>query len=226
MHATAEQAGQQDSVDVLIVGAGVSGIGAAYYLQRDHPGRSYAILEARGASGGTWDLFRYPGVRSDSDLHTFGYEFRPWRSEVAIADGDSILGYLRETAAEYGIDRNIRYHTKVIGADWSAADARWTVTTENAGTGERSAITCDWLLCAAGYYRYDQGFTPDFAGRELFGEPVVHPQDWPEGLDYDGKRVVVIGSGATAVTLIPAMAPAAAHVTMLQRTPSYVLPIP
>ena len=219
-------ADQPDSVDVLIVGAGVSGIGAAYYLQRDHPGRSYAIVEARGASGGTWDLFRYPGVRSDSDLHTFGYEFRPWRSEVAIADSGSILAYLRETAAEYGIDRKIRYHTKVTSAFWSSADARWTVTTQNAETGERGTLTCAWLLCAAGYYRYDQGFTPEFAGRERFGGPVVHPQQWPQDLDYAGKRVVVIGSGATAVTLIPAMAPDAAHVTMLQRTPSYVLPVP
>ena len=226
MGATGAEPGQVDSVDVLIVGAGVSGIGAAYYLQRDHPGRSYAILEARGASGGTWDLFRYPGVRSDSDLHTFGYEFRPWRSDVAIADGDSILAYLRETAAEYGIDRHIRYHAKVVAAAWSSADARWTVTVEDAGTGERSSVTCKWLFCAAGYYRYDQGFAPDFAGRERFGGPVVHPQQWPQDLDYAGKRVVVIGSGATAVTLIPAMTAAAAHVTMLQRTPSYVLPVP
>jgi cation diffusion facilitator CzcD-associated flavoprotein CzcO len=221
-----EGAGQRDSVDVLIVGAGVSGIGAAYYLQRDHPGRSYAILEGRGASGGTWDLFRYPGVRSDSDLHTFGYEFRPWRSEVAIADGDSILAYLRETAAEYGIDEHIRYHSKVVSAAWSSADARWTVTVEDGRTGERSSVFCTWLFCAAGYYRYDQGFAPEFAGRERFGGPVVHPQQWPEDLDYAGKRVVVIGSGATAVTLIPAMAGQAGHVTMLQRTPSYVLPVP
>jgi cation diffusion facilitator CzcD-associated flavoprotein CzcO len=218
--------GEPDFVDVLIVGAGVSGIGAAYYLRRDHPGRSYAILEARGASGGTWDLFRYPGVRSDSDLHTFGYEFRPWRSEVAIADGDSILAYVRETAAEYGIDRNIRYHTKVVGASWSSADARWTVQVENTETGEPSAVSCKWLFCASGYYRYDEGFTPHFEGRERFGGPIVHPQHWPSDLDYRGKRVVVIGSGATAVTLIPAMAPDAAHVTMLQRTPSYVLPVP
>jgi cation diffusion facilitator CzcD-associated flavoprotein CzcO len=214
------------SVDVLIVGAGVSGIGAAYYLQRDHPGRSYAILEARGASGGTWDLFRYPGVRSDSDLHTFGYEFRPWRSDVAIADSASILAYFRETAAEYGIDRKVRYRTKVTSASWSSADARWTVTTQDTATGERGTLTCAWLVCAAGYYRYDQGFTPEFAGRERFRGPVVHPQQWPEDLDYAGKRVVVIGSGATAVTLVPAMAPDAAHVTMLQRTPSYVLPVP
>ena len=219
-------ADQRDSVDVLIVGAGVSGIGTAYYLQRDHPGRSYVILEARGASGGTWDLFRFPGVRSDSDLHTFGYEFRPWRSEVAIADGDSILAYLRETAATCGIDRNIRYRTKVLGASWSSSDARWTVHVENTETGEPGTVTCRWLLSASGYYRYDDGYAPDFAGRERFGGPVVHPQRWPADLDYAGKRVVIIGSGATAVTLVPAMAPAAAHVTMLQRTPSYVLPVP
>jgi len=217
---------ERDSVDVLIVGAGISGIGAAYYLGRDHPGRSYAILEARGASGGTWDLFRFPGVRSDSDLHTFGYEFRPWRSDTAIAAADSILAYLRETAAAYGIDRHIRYRAKAVAASWSSADARWTVTVENAGTGERSAVTCRWLFCAAGYYRYDEGFTPRFEGREQFRGPVIHPQQWPEDLDYSGKRVVVIGSGSTAVTLIPAMAGTAAHVTMLQRTPSYVLPVP
>jgi len=226
MDGTADKAGEQDSVDVLIVGAGVSGIGAGYYLQRDHPQRSYAILEARGASGGTWDLFRYPGVRSDSDLHTFGYEFRPWRSDTAIADSGSILAYVRETAAAYGIDRKIRYHTTVISADWSDADTRWTVTTQDTSTGERRDLTCRWLFCAAGYYRYDQGFTPHFEGRDRFGGPIVHPQHWPADLDYDGKRVVVIGSGATAVTLIPAMAPTAAHVTMLQRTPSYVLPVP
>jgi monooxygenase len=217
-------AGHREFIDVLIVGAGLSGIGAAYYLQRDHPGRRYLIVEARGASGGTWDLFRYPGVRSDSDLHTFGYEFRPWRSEVAIADSASILAYVRETAAEYGIDRNIRYDTKVTAASWSSADALWTVTL-SAGDSE-SVITCRWLLCAAGYYRYDEGFTPRFEGRERFAGPVIHPQFWPEDLDYAGKRVVVIGSGATAVTLIPAMAPTVAHVTMLQRTPSYVLPVP
>jgi cation diffusion facilitator CzcD-associated flavoprotein CzcO len=215
-----------ESVDVLIVGAGVSGIGAAYYLQRDHPQRSYAIVEARAASGGTWDLFRYPGVRSDSDLHTFGYEFRPWRSSVAIADAPSILSYLRETAAEHGIDSRIRYQTRVVSAAWSSGDARWTVETEHSETGERSVLTCRWLLCAAGYYRYDQGYTPDFAGRERFRGPVVHPQLWPDDLDYAGKRVVIIGSGATAVTLVPAMAGTAAHVTMVQRTPSYVIPLP
>ncbi|HEY1818991.1 MAG TPA: NAD(P)/FAD-dependent oxidoreductase [Trebonia sp.] len=217
---------QEEPIDVLIVGAGISGIGAAYYLQRDHPQRSYTILEARGASGGTWDLFRYPGVRSDSDLHTFGYEFRPWRSDIAIADAGSILAYLRETAAEYGIDRHIRYRTKVVAADWSSADARWIVTVEDADTGERSTLSATWLFSASGYYRYDEGFTPQFKGRERFGGPIVHPQHWPDDLDYAGQRVVVIGSGATAVTLIPAMAKTAAHVTMLQRTPSYVLPVP
>ncbi len=222
----ATNAVESGSVDVLIVGAGVSGIGAAYYLQRDHPERSYAILEARDSSGGTWDLFRFPGIRSDSDLHTFGFEFRPWRSDVAIADGDSILAYLRETAAEYGIDRHIRYRTRAVTASWSSDDARWTVTTENTETGEQGAITCRWLLSASGYYRYDEGYTPHFEGRDRFTGPIVHPQHWPEDLDYSGKRIVIIGSGATAVTLIPAMAKTAAHVTMLQRTPSYILPVP
>ncbi|WP_369368516.1 flavin-containing monooxygenase [Streptomyces sp. CG4] len=213
-------------LDVLIVGAGISGIGAAYYLQRDHPGRSYAILESRGASGGTWDLFRYPGIRSDSDLHTFGYAFKPWRDEHAIADGDKILAYLRETSAENGIDRHIRFHTKVLSATWSSQQARWTVVVERTDTGERSALTCSWLFCAAGYYRYDEGFTPRFAGRERFRGRIVHPQHWPEDLDYAGRRVVVIGSGATAVTLVPTLAETAAHVVMLQRTPSYILPVP
>ncbi len=219
-------AGETGPVDVLIIGAGISGIGAAYYLQRDHPQRSYAILEARGASGGTWDLFRYPGIRSDSDLHTFGYEFRPWRSAVAIADGTSILTYVRDTAAEYGVDRHIRYHARAVAASWSSAEARWTVDVENTETGARDTVRCRWLFCATGYYRYDAGFTPRFEGRERFTGPIVHPQHWPADLDYAGKRVVVIGSGATAVTIIPAMAPTAGHITMLQRTPSYVLPVP
>jgi monooxygenase len=214
------------SVDVLIVGAGISGIGAAYYLQREHPQRSYVILEARDASGGTWDLFRYPGIRSDSDLHTFGYEFKPWRDEQSIASADKILAYLRETAAEYGIDRKIRFHSKAISASWSSQDARWTVEVEHAGTGERTTLTCNWLFCAGGYYRYDEGFTPRFEGRERFRGPVIHPQQWPADLDYAGQRVLVIGSGATAVTLVPAMADTAAHVTMLQRTPSYIMPLP
>ncbi|MDI3288025.1 NAD(P)/FAD-dependent oxidoreductase [Polyangium sp. 15x6] len=215
-----------EHVEVLIVGAGISGIGAAYYLQREHPSKSYAILEARGALGGTWDLFRYPGIRSDSDLHTFGYAFKPWESDKAIAGADAILAYLRETAAENGIDRKVRFHHKVLAAAWSSDDARWVVDIERSDTGERLTITCRWLFCAGGYYRYDEGYTPRFEGTERFGGRIVHPQHWPEDLDYAGKRVVVIGSGATAVTLVPAMAETAAHVTMLQRTPTYILPQP
>ncbi|WNG20372.1 flavin-containing monooxygenase [Cystobacter fuscus] len=215
-----------EHVDVLIVGAGISGIGAAYYLQRELPSKSYAILEARGATGGTWDLFRYPGIRSDSDLHTFGYEFKPWTSDKTIAGADAILAYLRETAAEYGIDRKIRLHHKVLGAAWSSRDARWLVDVERTDTGERTRLSCRWLFCAGGYYRYDQGFAPRFEGTERFKGRIVHPQHWPEDLDCAGKRVIVIGSGATAVTLVPALAEAAAHVTMLQRTPSYILPVP
>ena len=215
-----------DHLDVLIVGAGLSGIGAAYYLQRDRPGTTYALLEARGATGGTWDLFRYPGIRSDSDLHTFGYEFRPWTAEASIAGADSILDYLRDTAAEHGIDRQIRLHHKVLGAAWSSDQARWTVDVERTDTGERVQLSCGWLFCAGGYYRYDQGYAPPFEGTDRFEGQIVHPQHWPEDLDTTGKRVVVIGSGATAVTLVPALAETAAHVTMLQRTPSYVLPIP
>lgn len=215
-----------EHLDVLIVGAGISGIGAAYYLGRDHPGRSYAILEARGATGGTWDLFRYPGIRSDSDVSTFGYAFKPWEGDKIIASGASILDYVRETATENGIDRKIRLHHKVLSAAWSSRDGRWRVTVERGETRERFELTCTWLFCASGYYRYDQGFTPQFPGRERFHGRIVHPQHWPADLDYAGKQVVVIGSGATAVTLVPAMAEAAAHVTMLQRTPSYVLSLP
>jgi monooxygenase len=213
-------------VDVLIVGAGISGIGAAYYLQTRHPGKSYAILEARDATGGTWDLFRYPGIRSDSDLHTFGYEFKPWEDEDAIASADKILAYLRDTITENGIEANIRFHHKVLGAAWSSDDARWRVDVERLDTGERLTTTANWLFCAGGYYRYDEGFTPHFEGIERFCGQIVHPQQWPEDLDYRGKKVVVIGSGATAVTLIPAMADVAAHVTMLQRSPTYIMPVP
>ena len=224
--AAAPAATDLEHVDVLIVGAGISGIGAAYYLQREHPQRSYAILEARGATGGTWDLFRYPGIRSDSDLHTFGYEFKPWRDEQSIADADRILAYLRETAAEHGIDREVRFHSRVVAASWSSGDARWTVAVENTGTGERTAITCSWIFNAGGYYRYDQGHTPRFEGLERFRGTVVHPQFWPEDLDVTGTRVVVIGSGATAVTIVPALGGSAEHVTMLQRTPTYIMPVP
>lgn len=215
-----------DTVDVLIVGAGISGIGAARYLTVEHPERSFAIVEARAVAGGTWDLFGYPGIRSDSDLHTFGYDFKPWRDKQAIADAPRILDYLHETIDENGITDKIRYHHRVVSADWSSADARWLVDIDRDDTGERVQISANWIFCGSGYYRYDEGYTPEFPGSERFAGQIVHPQHWPEDLDYQDKRVVVIGSGATAVTLIPAMAPDAAHVTMLQRTPSYVIPLP
>ncbi len=215
-----------EHVDVLIVGAGLSGIGAAYHVQTELPGRSYAIVEARGAIGGTWDLFRYPGVRSDSDMHTLGYRFRPWKDAKSIADGASIRQYVRDTAAEAGIDRHIRFHRKVRRASWSSDAARWTVELEDTQTGETSRITCGLLYGCSGYYRYDRGHDPDFPGKARFQGRIVHPQFWPEDLDYAGKRVVIIGSGATAVTLLPAMTDVAAHVTMLQRTPTYVLTVP
>jgi monooxygenase len=207
--------------EVLVIGAGLSGIGAAYRLQTECPDRSYAVLEARGSSGGTWDLFRYPGVRSDSDMFTLGYPFRPWRQPKAIAAGPAILEYLRDTAAEYGIDKHIHYGRKVTAASWSTADARWTVSTD---IGEE--WTCSFLYLCTGYYRYESGYDAEFPGRESFAGEIVHPQHWPADLDHAGKRVVVIGSGATAVTLVPAMAEQAAHVTMLQRSPSYLLSLP
>lgn len=212
--------------DVLIVGAGLSGIGAAYHLTHTRPRARFVILESRQAIGGTWDLFRYPGIRSDSDLFTFSFDFKPWKSDTAIADGPSIKAYIEETARESGIDRHIRFGHRVLEARWSSAQARWSVLAERVETGERVTFTTRWIFGAAGYYRYDAGYTPEFPGRERFGGPVIHPQAWPEKLDYRGKRVVVIGSGATAITIVPAMADAAAHVTMLQRTPTYVLPVP
>jgi cation diffusion facilitator CzcD-associated flavoprotein CzcO len=215
-----------ESVDVLIVGAGISGIGCAYYLRRDHPEKSYAILEARAASGGTWDLFKYPGIRSDSDLQTFGFAFKPWTSERAMAQGPEILSYIREAASENGIDKKIRTHHKVLSAAWSSADNRWLVTVERTDTGQRFQISAGWLFAATGYYRYDAGYTPELPGLDRFKGRLVHPQQWPEDLDYAGKRVVVIGSGATAVTLIPAIAPTAGRVTMLQRSPSYIMSLP
>jgi cation diffusion facilitator CzcD-associated flavoprotein CzcO len=208
-------------VDVLVIGAGISGIGAAYHLQTESPDRTYLVLEGRSDIGGTWDLFRYPGVRSDSDMHTLGFEFKPWNSEKSIADGPSIMAYLRETVAEYGIDRRIRFGHRVRRADWSSPDATWTVHVELAD-GTPTTYTCNYLSMCSGYYSYREGYTPDFAGRERFRGPVVHPQAWPDDLDVAGKRVVVIGSGATAMTLVPALAHTAAHVTMLQRSPTYV----
>ncbi len=214
-----------DHVDVLIIGAGLSGIGAAAHLAKDLPGTSYAVLERRAASGGTWDLFRYPGVRSDSDMHTLGYRFRPWVGDTALADGASILSYLRDTAREFGVDRHIRYGHEVVGAAWDTATARWTVTSRV--DGETRTTTADFLWACSGYYDYDQGHTPHFEGEERFGGQVVHPQHWPEDLDLAGRKVVVIGSGATAVTLVPAMVESGAgHVTMLQRSPTYILPVP
>lgn len=212
--------------DVLIVGAGISGIGAGYYLQKHGPSRRYAILEGRDDLGGTWGLFRYPGVRSDSDMFTLGYSFRPWKGARAIADGPAILDYLRETAREFGIDRHIRFRHRVRSASWSSADARWTVEVEVGEGREPACYTCRFLLLCSGYYNYDEGYLPAFAGREDFRGRIVHPQHWPADLDHSGRRIVVIGSGATAVTLVPALAETAAHVTMLQRSPSYILSIP
>ncbi|MBZ5738061.1 flavin-containing monooxygenase [Nocardioides mangrovi] len=214
-----------EHVDVLVVGAGLSGIGAACRLRTEHPGRSLAILEARDAIGGTWDLFRYPGIRSDSDMFTLGYAWRPWADERALADGASIRGYVQDTAREYGVDRLVRFGHRMLAADWDSSTALWTVTVEH--DGETSQLTTGFLYGCTGYYDYDQGHTPVFPGRDDFRGTVIHPQHWPEDLDYTGKKVVVIGSGATAVTLVPAMADrGAGHVTMLQRSPSYVLSLP
>lgn len=208
-------------VDVLIVGAGLSGVGAASHLQRLCPGRSVAILEGRHSLGGTWDLFRYPGVRSDSDMYTLGYSFRPWTHDKAIADGSAILQYLRDTAHEEGVDRLIRYGHRVRNASWSSEAAQWTIEATR-DHGEPVSLRCAFLLMCSGYYDYAEGYTPDFPGRERFAGRVVHPQQWTDDIEYIGKRVVVIGSGATAVTMVPELARQAAHVTMLQRSPSYV----
>jgi cation diffusion facilitator CzcD-associated flavoprotein CzcO len=213
-----------EHVDVLIVGAGLSGIGAAYRIRTQSPGRTYAILEARDAIGGTWDLFRYPGIRSDSDMFTLGYPFRPWPSPQAIADGPSILEYVRDTAAEFGIDRKIRFGHRVVRASWSSDEARWTVEAEHGGA--TVTTTCSFLYLCSGYYSYRGGHEVEFPGQERFGGTIVHPQAWPSDLDHRDKNVVVIGSGATAVTLVPAMADEAASVTMLQRSPSYVVSLP
>jgi len=212
--------------DVVVIGAGLSGVGAGYRLQTRCPGKKYLILEARSEIGGTWDLFRYPGVRSDSDMFTLGYPFRPWREARAIADGPSILSYVRDTAREFGIDRHIRFHQRVESASWSSDEGRWLVQVRSTGDGETVQYSCDFLYGCTGYYRYDSGYEPVFPGAGNFRGQFVHPQHWPQDLDYSGKRVVVIGSGATAVTLVPAMSERAAHVTMLQRSPTYILMLP
>ncbi|TMB01469.1 MAG: NAD(P)/FAD-dependent oxidoreductase [Deltaproteobacteria bacterium] len=212
--------------DALVVGAGISGIGAGYHLRTTCPGRTYAILEARDDIGGTWDLFRYPGIRSDSDMYTLGYSFKPWKGPKAIADGWSILEYLRQTVNEHGIARQIRFGHRVKRASWSSEQARWTVEVERGERNEVVHFTCNFLFMCSGYYDYAQGYAPDFPGTERFAGRIVHPQKWPEAFDYAGKRVVVIGSGATAVTLVPAMATTAAHVAMLQRSPTYIISLP
>ncbi len=218
-----------EHLDVLVVGAGLSGIGAGHYLQTECPWATYAIFEARDAIGGTWDLFRYPGIRSDSDMYTLGYSFRPWDEPESIADGAKILDYIRETARVEGIDRHIRFNHRIVTADWSTADACWHVTAERTGpdgAGETVELTCGFIFSCSGYYRYDHGYQPDFPGLDRYQGQLIHPQAWPEDLDYAGRRIVVIGSGATAVTLIPSLAKKAGHVTMLQRSPSYIASLP
>ena len=210
--------------DVLIIGAGISGIGCACHLKRELSEKSFAILEARADLGGTWDLFKYPGIRSDSDLHTFSYEFKPWSNPNSIASGEEIMAYLRETVEEYGLDQKISYNHKVVAASWDSKLARWSLVIET--PNERFSVQCRWLFSATGYYDYDQGFRPDFKNEAAFTGPLIHPQHWPENFDYTNKRVAVIGSGATAVTLVPAMADSAKHVTQIQRTPTYILSRP
>jgi len=212
--------------DTLIVGAGLSGIGAGVHLSKSCPNKSYAILDGREAIGGTWDLFRYPGIRSDSDMYTLGFPFRPWNNRKSIAPGSMILNYIKDTAREYGIERKIRFGHWIKRAAWSSKDAQWTVEAEVGPGKQITRYTCNFLYMCSGYYSYKGGYTPDFPGAERFKGRMIHPQKWPEDLDYAGKRVVVIGSGATAVTLVPAMAEKAAHVTMLQRSPTYVIGIP
>lgn len=215
-----------EHVDVVIVGAGISGVSAAWHLQDRCPTKSYAILEARENLGGTWDLFKYPGIRSDSDMYTLGFRFKPWTSEKAIADGPDIMSYLKEAVSEFGIDKHIRYQHKVLSAEWSDADNQWTLRVNRGGPGE-TVITASFLFACSGYYNYDQGYSPEFPGVQDFGGTIIHPQHWPEDLDYTGKKIVVIGSGATAVTLIPALTSSGAgHVTMLQRSPTYIGALP
>ncbi|MEU3830584.1 NAD(P)/FAD-dependent oxidoreductase [Streptomyces sp. NPDC029080] len=223
---TAPPPGSPTDVDVLIIGAGISGLGAASHLKARRPGTSFLILEGRDAIGGTWDLFRYPGIRSDSDMPTFGYGFRPWTHRKSIADGHLILDYLRQTADDYGLARHTRFGHRVVSADFSSAKGRWTVTAQHRGSRKQARFTARFLFLGTGMYDHDAGFTPEFTGIEDFTGTVIHPQHWPAGLDHTGKRVIVIGSGATAITLVPSMARTAAHVTMLQRSPSYVFSVP
>ncbi|MBL4682429.1 MAG: NAD(P)/FAD-dependent oxidoreductase [Pseudomonadales bacterium] len=213
-----------DHVDVIIVGAGLSGIGAAYQLQKSCPNKSYAILEGRETIGGTWDLFRYPGIRSDSDMHTLGYSFKPWLDEKSIADGPSILNYVNETAKENGIENKIRFNQMVRQASWSSDDAKWTLMIDE--KGKKTSISCNFLYLCSGYYDYKEGYTPDFPGIDQYQGSVIHPQFWPDSLEYKNKHIVVIGSGATAMTLVPAMAAESASITMLQRSPTYVVSAP
>lgn len=221
-----DRAGDLEHLDVLIIGAGLSGIGAGHYLKTECPWASFALFESRSSIGGTWDLFKYPGLRSDSDMFTLGYSFRPWTGRKTIADGESILQYIKDTAREEGLDEKIRFNHRIVAAAWSTEDARWTVTVERTDTGETSQLTAGFLFSCTGYYRYDHGYQPDFPGIDDFEGTVVHPQHWPEDLEYAGKRIVVIGSGATAITLVPSLAATAGHVTMLQRSPSYVTSLP
>ncbi|QXC60707.1 NAD(P)/FAD-dependent oxidoreductase [Aquihabitans sp. G128] len=215
-----------EHLDVLIVGAGLSGIGAARYLQDKCPWASWSIFESRGAIGGTWDLFRYPGIRSDSDMFTLGYSFRPWTGDKSIADGASILQYIRDTAAETHVDEQVRFHHRITSLDWSTEDARWAVVAERTDTGETVRLTAGFVFSCSGYYRYDHGYQPELPGVDDYQGELVHPQAWPQDLEYAGKRIVVIGSGATAMTLIPSLAKTAEHVTMLQRSPTYVVALP
>ncbi len=216
----------QNHVDVLIVGAGISGIGVAAHLTREAPQKKFAILERRKAIGGTWDLFRYPGIRSDSDMSTFGYEFRPWTESKVLADGPAIRGYVNDTAKEYKVTDKIHFDRHVKSANWSTANKVWTLVVENTGTGATEQWTANFLVGCTGYYNYDEGFQPNYPGQDQFKGQFIHPQHWPENLQYAGKKVVIIGSGATAITLVPAMAPTAGHVTMLQRSPTYIASIP
>ena len=223
---TANPKPHPEHYDVLIVGAGISGIGMACHLQTECPDKSYAILERREAIGGTWDLFRYPGIRSDSDMFSFGFGFRPWKQPKVLADGPSIREYVTETAREYNVVDKIQFGLKITAAEWSSDQARWTLTAEDEASGTTRHFTCDFLNLCTGYYRYDAGHMPDFPGMDDFKGELIHPQHWPEDMDYAGKKVVVIGSGATAMTLIPAMAGKTGHITMLQRSPSYIISLP